>query len=788
MFHNHFKIAIRQLRRNKIFSVINILGLSLGMALAILIVSFILGEFSFDHWMADSDRTYRVYRIGNQGETAWTPGRLAEKMQNDYPEVDITTGYAPRGEQLLTYAGNNFYVEKTAAVDSSFFSVLPLHFLHGNPATAMSQPNSMVISDKLAKRIFQSTNPIGEVLQYGGEEEFMVTGVVDHSQFKSHIDANIFTRFRWYGDSWIGNNRSTYVRLKPSAKPEQLAAKIEKDVNQLVRQQYLEGGYTPTDNNFYRWALQPLNDIYLQSEGWTALPCLSGSMRNVWVFALIALLVLLVAIINYVNLTTARATQRSKEIGVKKVVGAGRPLLTRQFLIESVLQALLAGTLGLILAEILLPLFNQISERELQLLSGNPTSIILTTLLFASCVGLLAGAYPAWVLSAFQPVNALKSSFQRIGDKGLFRKVLVSGQFAVSITLLVLMGVIYLQVQYMMDKELGFHPDQVLVVPMNSHESHYRVEQLKSEFKRIPGVEEVTTASTFPGRFLPDWPMLIEGRMESVGPLTMAVDDDFARVLQIEMVAGRFLDDHISGDSINNFVVNEEFVRRYNISDPIGERIKWSSDSTYGQIVGVMKDFHYRGVADEIMPLVVNARHWRNLVGFQLSTTNLSHTIASIEKVWTQIEPLYPMRHSFLDEDFDEQYNEQRSFARSILYTTLLTIFIALLGLFGLTSFAVERRTREIGIRKILGASVHNIIGLLSKDFVQLVAVAFVIASPLAYYLSNSWLSDFSHRISLSWWIFVGAGALILLVGFLTVSIQSLTTALAKPVDSLRNE
>ncbi len=790
MFKNHLKIAFRQLSKNKVFSGINILGLSLGMMLAILIAVFIKEELSYDTWMGDSENTYRVYRTkGNN--TAWTPSPLAQKLMTDYPEVASATGFATSENSLLTYNGKNIYVEKTASVDSTFFKVIGMELLHGDKTTAFEQLNAMVITDKLAKRIFDKENPVGKVVTYLGQYEYIITGVLDTENKRSHMQSDIFTRFTWYSTNWSGNNRLTYVRLKDKANPQALAEKIDKDATANIRQEMLTRNYTANKNDFYSWHLQPFNEVYLHSQGWTAQGELVGSIRNVYIFGFIALLVLLVAIINYVNLTTARASQRSKEVGVRKVTGAGRGLLTTQFIIESIMQAAVAGIFALLLAELCLPLFNKITNRELAVLASKPGWIIIAgTFLLSAITGLLAGFYPAFIMSAFKPVTALKSSFLKTGNKGLFRKVLVTGQFAVSITLLIVMAFIYRQVNFMMNKDLGFKPDQVVTIPMNNDNSFRRVTQLKSRFKQIPGVKEVSTASSFPGNFLPDWPMMIEGRTERVVPFIIQGDADYAKILNLEMVKGRFFDVNISADSINNFVVNETFVKQFNIENPIGQRVRWDWESgdSFGQIIGVMKDFHTQGVASSIEPIVMSGRNWRSHVGIKLSTTDLPTTIASLEKLWAEIEPTHPMRYSFLDTSFMAQYDEQQRFGQTILYATLLTLFIALLGLFGLTAFTVERRTKEIGIRKVLGASVNGIISLLAKDFMKLLGFAFLIAVPIGYVISNRWLADFAHRTNLVWWVFIGAGLVIMTIGFLTVCLQSVKAALANPVKAIKTE
>jgi len=755
--------------------------------MAILIATFIRSEFQNDMWMADSDRVYRGFRV-RDGNTAWTPARLAEKMRTDYPEVESTTGYAPHGEHLLTYKGNDIYEEEIALVDSTFFEVLKMDFLYGDPKTALDQPNAMVITDRFAKQIFGAANPMGEVMQYDSEDDYIITGVLDIGDKQSHITTNVYKRFQYYSDTWRGNNRATYALLKPGTNPDVLAQKIDADVTPIIQAEFERNGVSKKAEDLYRWALQPLSDVYLKSVGYTSITPVKGSIRRVYIFGMIAMLVLLVAIINYINLTTARATQRSKEVGVKKVSGAHRSSLTAQFVTESIFQALLAGGFALLIAEMTLPLFNSILDRELNLLLGNPLLIVLGTIALSVITGVVAGSYPAFVMSAYTPVTALKSNFMKAGKNGMFRKILVTSQFTVTITLLIVMAFIYRQVNYMNQKDLGFKASQVMTIPLAGDTTFVKLYDMKEQFKQIPGVEEVVTASVFPGSQLPDWNMLIQGRNEDVIPRVLFAGGDFDECLDIEMVEGRFIDDQIQDDWIGNFVVNEEFVRRYNVENPIGTKVRFDWQEEYGQIVGVMKDFHYLGLSQEIEPLVMNARGWRSNLGIKLSTANLDQTIESIKKLWTQVEPEYPLRYSFLDEDFAMQYADQQRFGKAIQYSTLMTLFIALLGLFGLTAFTVERRSREIGVRKVLGASVAGIVSLLAKDFMKLIGVAAVIAIPLAYFLSNHWLADFAYRTQLVWWVFAGAGLLILGVGFLTVVVQSMRAALTNPVESLRSE
>jgi len=788
MFFNHVKVAFRQLTRNKAFSGFNILGLTLGLALFILIAVFIRSELGYDQWLEDVDLTYRVYRIGDNGETAWTPSLLAQKMQAEYPEVAAASGWAPNGDLLASYAANDWYLDNTAAVDSNFFQVVSMEFAQGDRETALADPNSIVLSDELATRIFADKNPIGEVLRIDDAADYIVAGVLTAESKKSHITSDAFMRFQNYGEVWRFNSRSTYVRLKPNADPAGLAVKVKRDVNELIKQEYIANGNSVESARLYDWALQPVSSTYLHSEGWTA-QGEQGSFRYVLIFGLIALIVLLVAVVNYVNLTTAQASQRSKEVGVRKVTGAGRGLLASQFIMESILVAMVAAIFAIGLAEACLSYFNQMIDRDLALLQGDWTFVVFGTIALALLTGILAGSYPAFVMSGFQPVKALKSNFRQSGNSGAFRKVLVVSQFAICITLLIVMAFIYRQVNFMINEELGFEPDQVVTIPINDYdETPDKILTMKNRFKQIPGVREVTMASAFPGGFLPDWNMNIEGRDDSPAPHVLFADEDFAKTLDIEILQGRFISNENEQDHQNNFIVNEEFISRYGIDEPIGARIKWDYEEAYGQIVGVVRNFHFRGLNEKIEPLVMNADNWRSAVGIKIESARVEQALPALKELWAEIEPVFPMRYSFLDDDFAALYSKHERLGSSILYATLLTLFIALLGLFGLTAFTVQRRTKEIGIRKVLGSSVAAIVALLAREHLKLLAIACAIALPLSYFLANNWIADFAYRTTLVWWVFVGAAVLILVLGFLTVSLQTTRAALANPMESLQTE
>ena len=790
MITNYLKIAWRNITRNKVISSINILGLGLGMAVVLLIAVYVRNEFSYDQFISNKENVYRVYRYwaASGGQTVWTPSRLAEKVKAEFPEVIASTGLSPSGEILMEYRGDKMFVEETANVDSTFFQTMELPFLKGDPRTALDNPNGLVISDRLAERMFGNANPIGETVRIDGDSDMQVTGVVALSDKQTHLDYDMFMRFTWYADSWSGNNRATYVRLQPNASEEDLEGKITALLKPLIDQELRSMNYIPKAEEMADWKLQPLSDIHLHSSSFYWMNIKQGNIRYVYIFLLIAALVLGVAIVNYVNLATAQATKRAKEVGVRKASGALRGQLTGQFMTEAIFQASLAAVLGFVLAEALLPVFNTVTDRELSLLGGSAFWILLPLIGLTLLTGLLAGFYPAMILSGFQPVKALKTNFLKTNQKGGFRKVLVTGQFAITISLLVVMAFIYRQVDFMTKHELGFQPDQIVTIPLNEGDSFRKVRAMKSAFTAIPGVKAVTTCNSTPGNQLPDWGLQIEGVDEAIYPVVVMTDADYTNVMDIELVEGRFFSSEVAGDTMNNYLVNEAFIRDNHIENPIGARVKFTSDTIYGQIVGVVKDYHYQGLQNKIRPLIMCGQTHQRTLAVKLATSDLSNTIFAIEGLMKQVEPEHPMRHSFLDADFARQYAEQERFGQTLVYATFLTMFIAILGLFGLTAFNVERRTKEIGVRKVLGASVGSIVGLLSKDFLVLVAIAFLIAIPVGWYATNLWLEDFAFRTDMVWWVFALAGIGALMVAFFTMGFQSMRAALMNPVESLRNE
>lgn len=788
MFQNYVNTAIRNLWKNKLYSAINIGGLALGLAVAILILLYVKNELSYDQWLPAKNQLYRVYRYwgGENGGTVWTPDPLAEQLSADFPEVAYATGLSSMGETMLEYQNNKLYIEEVAMVDSTFFNVFSMPFQYGRILDALQAPNAVVISHEVAEKFFGPADPVGETLRYNDEHDLVITGVLAPLG-NTHLPYELYTRYTWGYNHWNSNNRATYVKVHPQTDIAALETKITKGINQFKIEEWREIGVEPGPDELPNWRLQPVGDIHLRSAdiGWMGSN--KGDIKYVYIFALIAFIVLLIGAINYVNLSTARAVSRAREVGVRKVTGALRIQLIIQFLVETVVQAVFALAAAVLLVELFLPAFNQIINRELAFLRGDWLAWSLPLIGITVAVGILAGAYPAFVMSAFRPVKVLKGLARSAGGT-TFRRGLVVTQFSLSVVLVIVMLFIYKQINYMMSQDLGFAGDQVLVIPFNNDENFQRLEGMREVFLSIPGVNNFTTASRMPGHGYPDWSLEIEGRDELTYPRVLFTDENYVDVLGLEMAQGRFFSRDFPSDTANTFVVNEAFLKEYNILDPFSAKIKFSGEEEYSRIIGVVRDYHFQSLDTRIRPLLIGPDTRRYHAGLLVSTADLPETLAQVEQTWRQVEPSHPMRYSFLDEDFAGLYEEYRRFGQALLYATVLAILVAILGLFGLATYAAVTRTKEIGVRKVLGASVRQISLMLVLDFIRWVLVAGLIAAPMGYLISRRWLEDFAYRTELSALPIIAAIGFALLIAALTVSFQAIRAAARNPVEALRYE
>jgi putative ABC transport system permease protein len=792
MLKNYFKIAFRNLWRHRVFSFINVMGLTVGMTACLLIFLYVRFELSYDKFHPKADRIYRmVADLKTPSETVYPSGpawAVGPHLQYDLPEVEAFTRV--NYDNLLIRKGDiKFTEEEAIAADSAFFRIFNFKLLKGDARTALTQPFSLVLSETAAKKYFGKADPMGQTVLISGDgHPAIITGVMkdmpDNTLIKSQVVLSMSTITQFYAkdinDQWGNYGAYTFVLLKPGtnalALQKKLPAFLEKWNGTEMRKMQM----------FPTLLLEPLKDVYLKSTRDSS----KGNLMNVYVFSIIALFILVIACINFINLTTARASERAKEVGIRKVAGAVRGQLARQFIGESVIICLIAFLLTLGLSSLLLSSFNQLAGKIISTGIFSNIGLLFLLLGIALVIGLLAGIYPAFVLSSFKPIMVLKGRFATGAKGSILRKSLVITQFAISTALIIGTIIVYRQMQYMRSRDLGFNKDQVLVVDTNGDEKKETLQQLVA---RMPNVRATSLSGSVPGGDNPGAYSEVEN---AKGDLQIAnldlyfVDFDYIPLYDIKMAAGRPFNRAYKTDSNQAMILNEAAVKilgYHSPQDAIGKRFKqWGRE---GQIIGVIKDFHYHSLQSPIKPLTMRMEWPRfSLLSVKVKPTNVQSTITAIEKEFKTVIPNRPFSYYFMDEFFDRQYRSEERFGRLFLNFAALAIFISCLGLLGLASYSTMQRTREIGIRKVMGASVSNIINLLSKEFLKLVIISFFIAAPVAWYFMNKWLLDFAYRTSISWWVFAGAGILAVLIALLTISFQAFKAAVANPVKALRTE
>lgn len=792
MLKNYFKIAFRNLWRHRVFSFINIMGLTVGMTACLLIFLYVRFELSYDKFHPKADRIYRMVTdlktptetIKNSGP-AWAVG---PHLQFDLPEVEAFTRV--NYDNLLVRKGDIKFNEDGAIwADSAFFTIFNFPLLKGDARFALSQPFSIVLSETAAKKYFGKEDPMGKTLLITGEgKPATVTGVMkdmpENTLIKSEVVLSLSSITQYWAkginDEWANYGPYTFVLLKPHANALALQKKLPAFLNKWNGTEMNKLQMFPT------LLLEPLKDVYLRSNRDSS----KGNMMNVYVFSIIALFILVIACINFINLTTARATERAKEVGIRKVAGAVRAQLAWQFIGESVIICLIAFLLTLGLSSLLLSPFNQLAGKIISNGIFVNTRLLVLLLGISFVIGLLAGIYPAFILSSFKPIMVLKGRFATGAKGSILRKGLVITQFAISTALIIGTIIVYTQMQYMRNRDLGFKKDQVLVVDTNGDNKRETLQKLVAN---LPKVKATTLSGSVPGGGHQGAYSEVEnvkGDLQIANMNLYFVDFDYIPLYDIKMAAGRPFDRAYKTDSNNAMILNEAAVKilgYHSPQDAIGKRFKqWGHE---GQIIGVIKDFNYHSLQSTIKPLTMRMQWDRfSFLSVKVNPTNVQSTIAAIEKEFKTVIPNRPFSYYFMDEFFDRQYRSEERFGRLFLNFAALAIFISCLGLLGLASYSTMQRTREIGIRKVMGASVSNIINLLSKEFLNLVIISFFIAAPVAWYFMNKWLLDFAYRTNISWWVFAGAGMLAVLIALLTISFQAFKAAVANPVKSLRTE
>ncbi len=794
MLVNYSKIAFRNLVKHRIFSVINIAGLSVGIACCLFIFLYIQNEMNYDKFHENGDRIYRVLRKGDMnGEVVgvpWTSGPYGPALKNDFPVEIVHSVRVMPNSGLVTYGDKSFQENKLFFADSTFFGVFSYPLLSSNASTALNKPNSMVISREMAQKYFGNADPVGKVLDIdNGEFQYEVTGVMGAAPGNTHLDfdfvANIapFADMPWFS-VWNNNGLVTYVLLADKVSPAKVEARLPAFIDKYM------GEYFKQQGRRSDLMLQPLSEIYF-SRSLPFDPSLHGDLQVIYLFGAVALFILAIACINFMNLSTARSAGRAKEVGMRKVMGAFRTDLVVQFLGESLLLTLFGVLLALVIVSIGLPWFSAFIEKPLALPLGNPVFwAFLGGLILV--VGALAGMYPAFFLSAFQPIKVLKGKFTAGKQSALLRKSLVVVQFSISVLLIVGTFIIVRQLDYVQEKKLGYDKEHTLLVRISNNDIYQNRESFTSEVERLTQVQSASRMSGEPGGFHDGYTFDIQGKTGELWTMrTVFTDHNYVKTLGLKVVAGRDFSKEYGTDALHGVILNQTAAKKlgWTPEEALGKTVfNKTRDSLRRQVVGVVEDFHFSSLKEEIQPLAISIARDNRVIAIKLAPGNPAEAISRIEAAWRKVAPKYPFAYEFLDQVYDNLYKAEQKQRAILGIFAAVAIFVACLGLFGLAAFTAEQRTKEVSVRKVLGASTGNVVLLLSKDFMKLVLIAVALATPVAWYLMHQWLQDFVYRIQINPGVFVTAGGIAAAIALLTVGYHAIRTALTNPADTLRSE
>jgi putative ABC transport system permease protein len=796
MIKNFITIALRSLRKDKFYSALNLLGLTIGITCSLLLLLYITDELSYDKYHKNADQIYRVASFAQEPDklNRWPfgPAPLGAALKADYPVVQNFVRLYANGRVAFRQGEKRFYEEDVYAADSTMFDVFTHQFVEGDPRTALARPGSVVLTRSVAEKFFGKRSAINQPLQVY-DTTYQVTAVIEDVPRNSHLRFNALLSKgqgeRQQDANWGNFGVYTYLVLPKNYDPQKLESKFPQ-----VYDKYLKPIFGRMNIRIDH-QLQPLTSIHLHSK----LEFESnGDIGYVYTFMAIAVFMLLIASINYMNLATARSAKRAKEVGLRKVMGSLRGMLMGQFLTESVLMTVLALVTSFVLAAVLLPFFNDVADKEIRFTELLQPRFLLLALGIVVFTGFLSGSYPAFYLSSFQPAAVLKGAFTGKGGNALFRKTLVVAQFAISLVMLICTWIVYDQLNYMRNKDLGYDKEQVLTISSPQGQPRDRYNALKNLLLANPQVRHVATAnapaSQMGGRII----CTVETNegIKELGFKPAFVDYDYIKTMGMKIVQGRDFSDKIPSDTALSVIVNETTVKRMNWKQPLGKRLRLGGQQVppgqpvppMGQVIGVVRDFHQQSLYNPIEALIMVCRPANPVIHVKVSPQNVDKTLTFIGQKWRQIYPDRLFEYTFLDQDFESAYEADKVRGRIFTAFALLTIVIACLGLFGLATFTTEQRVKEIGVRKVLGASVGSVVLLLSKDFTKLVLISFPIAIPIAYFSMRKWLESFQYKTTLHWSIFVTACLLTLFICWVTVIYQSLKAALANPVKSLRSE
>ena len=822
MIKNYFKIAWRSLWKNKLYTTLNVAGLTFGISCFLLIGLYLFDELTFDEQHSKADRIYRVIEhktVNGEATTIAGAGyKLAEESKRTIAEVENTTHIQRTGRAniLATENPTNFFQETVTVADENFLRIFDFPFVAGDAKTALQEPNSIIINEDMAMRLFKRTDVLGRTLEFSfiDSTPLKVTGVVkDHPRNSSFDFSSVLSEATFYADSnyknmlaqdWLSINFSVYALLRPGAKAKAVSEKMTKLVHDNFQ--------APAGTSF-SYSLQGLKNIHLNSNGIvdgarnSNVDAISqGSSYYIKIFSFIALFVLLIAGINYMNLTTARAFARLKEIGVRKSVGAFQSHLIKQFLFESLLVTFISFLLALGIVNLLLPAFNQFVNKQLSLSFQSDHRIWIYAIAFVIIIGLLSGSYPALLLSRFKPVLLLKGFKLKNRTDLSLRKALVVFQFTISVIMIIGTIVLFLQVRYLNNTNLGFNKDLLVIIDVNTNKARSNFEAVKNEMAKIPSVKNVSVTSRVPG----EWKTYRTIKIKNIGSVDetkvaymFGADKNFMKTFEVELLKGRNFDTPNDSASI---IINETAARMLGITDASGQIVEIPAASRGGafvpinsenipfkpRVIGIVKDFHFQSLRDKIEPLVLaynnNPIHVIDYYSARIEAHDVQGTLDKLKTIMINNDERDPFEYHFLDEQLARFYVEDERRQTILIWVALATIFIACLGLFGLATYSAEQRVKEIGVRKVLGATVINLASLLSKDFLKLVLIANGIAFPIAWWATNKWLQEYAYHINIEWWVFGLAGASAIIIALITVSYQAVRAALTNPVKNLRTE
>ena len=807
MFRNYLKVTLRFLLKNKTFSFINITGLAVGTLCCLYILLYVKDQYSYDKHHKDADRIYRITTslvlTGDKHTNATCSPPIAPAIKRDFPEVEQFTRVVSdfgSTRHLLRYKEKSLYEYDAAFVDSTFFDVFTYRFINGTAKDVLSQPYSIVLAKGTADKLFGKEDPVGKVIEMddeNGKHDYKIAGVVDQGTNKSHIQVNIFIAMNSGGvgeyvrqnNSWAGNNfTNSYIKLRRGGDALALEAKLPAFLLKYGTDQLKELGMEK------QLHLQPVGSIHT-TKGYEVEMTKTVNPSFLYVLILIAVLIQVIACINFMNLSTARASKRAKEVGVRKVIGAEKKDLMRQFMGESFLLSLIGVLIALPLLVLMMPYLNRLTQTTISLVFLSDYRIWLSLLGIIIITGVVAGSYPAFYLSAFQAIKVIKGNFTSHISAAGIRRSLVVFQFVLSVTLIAGIIVIYSQLKYMQNKDLGFDTNQRLVFNFYTNDAKQKIPAFANDLLSLPEVKGASRATNYLSQFVPrDHGVYLAGgtMAKAIDAQNILTDEYFVKANGIQLVSGRDFHLYDSG----KVLINETLLKRLGLKAETapGTRLysQYAPDpETYVEVAGVMKDFNYNSLHGEVKPfMLVYDPENRNLSNLTVAVDSKDYKalFGKMEPIWHKSFPDIPFEYNFLDEEVKKLYETEITLSRIINVFTIIAILISCLGLFGLVAFSAEQRKKEMGVRKVLGASVPGLVQLLSKDFLKLVAIAILIATPLAWWAMNKWLQDFAYKVSISWWMFGLAGLIAIMIALITVSFQAIKAALANPINSLRTE